>query len=120
MALPRAGSFQDAVLQEMLFRDQNLKYAEVTLFTRLVEQVLGQLVEISTVPDRIQHRKDALHADINVWLRLYEAELYQDRYTPAHQRAERERARHAAQAEAERKTREAAALRKVAGFSDDR
>ena len=119
MALPRAGSFQDAVLQEMIFREQNLKYSEVTLFTRLIQLLLGQLVELTTVPDKIGQRKALLHDDINVWLRLYEAELYQDRYMPAYQRAERERIRQEAHAEAERKVREAQALKKVAGFSED-
>lgn len=120
MDLPRAGSFQDAVLQEMLFREQNLKYSEVTLFTRLIELLLGQLVELTTVPDKITQRKGLLHEDINVWLRLYEAELYQDRYMPAYQRAERERTRREALAEAERKMREQQALKKVERFSDDR
>lgn len=119
MPLPRAGSFQDAVLQEMLFREQNLRYSEVTLFTRLLELVIWQLVELTTAPDKIAKRKALLHEDINVWLRLYEAELYQDRYTPEHQRAERERLRREAQAEAERKVREAQAIKKVASFSDD-
>jgi len=103
----------------MLFRDQNLKYSEVTLFTRLAELLIGQLVELTTVPDRITMRKGLIHEDINIWLRLYEAELYQDRYLPTYQRAERERQRREAQDEAERKMREAAALKKVAGFSDD-
>lgn len=103
----------------MLFREQNLKYSEVTLFSRLIELLLGQLVELTTKPDSINQRKSLLHDDINVWLRLYEAELYQDRYVPAYQRAERERQRRAAQDEAVRKVREASALRRVQGFSDD-
>lgn len=119
MALPRAGSFQDAVLQEMMFREQNLKYAEVTLFTRLIELVLGRLVELTTKPEAINARQELFHEDINVWLRLYEAELYQDRYLPAYQRAERERIRQETLQAAEKKMREQVALKKVAAFSDD-
>lgn len=103
----------------MLFREQNHKYSEVTLFTRLLELLLGQLVELTTVPDKIATRKKLLHEDINVWLKLYEAELYQDRYLPEYQRAEREQARQAEQAEVERKMRESQALRRVERFSDE-
>lgn len=103
----------------MLFREQNLKYAEVTLFTRLVELLLGQLVELTTKEDSITRRKHLLHEDINVWLRLYEAELYQDRYIPSYQREERERLRREEQLETVRKVREAEALKKVAAFSAD-
>lgn len=118
IALPRAGSFQDAVLQEMLFREQNLKYAEVSLTTRLFERMIFLLVEMSTDAEKVVRRKNAIHEDINLWLKLYEAELYQDRYMPEYQRAERERARLNSQRQAEEKVREAEALKRVAAFSE--
>lgn len=116
VALPRAGSFQDAVLQEMLFREQNLKYSEVTLSTRMMEQMLLMLVELTTQPEHIARRKNEIHRDINLWLKTYEAELYQDRYLPEYQRAEREQRRAAAQQEEERKIRDAISAQKVASF----
>jgi hypothetical protein len=120
IALPRAGSFQDAVLQEMLFRDQNLKYAEVSLTTRLFERMIFLLVELTTDSEQIVRRKQAIHDDVNLWLKLYEAELFQDRYMPEYQREERERARLISQRQAEEKIREAEALKKVAAFSEDK
>lgn len=120
VSLPRAGSFQDAVLQEMLFRDQNLKYAEVSLTTRLFERMIFLLVEMNTDAEQVVRRKKAIHEDINLWLKLYEAELYQDRYMPEYQRAERERTRLASLKQAEDKIREAEALKRVATFSEDK
>ena len=118
MKLPRAGSFQDAVLQEMIFRDQNLKYAEMSLTTRLFERMIFLLVEMSTDAEQVVRRKQAIHEDVNLWLKLYEAELYQDRYMPEYQRAERERLRVESQRIAEQKVREAEALKRVARFSE--
>jgi hypothetical protein len=118
--LPKAGSFQDAVLQEMIFREQNLKYAEVSLTTRLFERMIFLLVEMGTDAEQIIRRKKAIHEDINLWLKLYEAELYQDRYMPEYQREERERLRIESQKQAEQKIREAEALKRVASFSEDK
>lgn len=120
MKLPRAGSFQDAVLQEMIFREQNLKYAEMSLTTRLFERMIFLLIDSTTEGQDVVRRKQQVHDDINVWLKLYEAELYQDRYMPEYQREERERARVQEQKEAERKIREAAALQRVAAFSEEK
>jgi len=103
----------------MLFREQNLKNAEASLFTRMVELVLMQLVELTTSDTMIQKRKASMHEEINLWLRIYEAELYQDRYLPSYQRAERERLRHEQLAEMERKMREQQALKKVERFGAD-
>lgn len=118
--LPRAGSFQDAVLQEMIFREQNLKYAEMSLTTRLFERMIFLLIETTTDTQDVVRRKQQVHEDINVWLKLYEAELYQDRYMPEYQREERERLRIQEQQEAERKVRETAALKRVAAFSEEK
>lgn len=120
MKLPRAGSFQDAVLQEMIFREQNLKYAEVSLTTRLFERLLFLVSEMVTDESQVVRRKQGIHEDVNLWLKLYEAELYQDRYMPEYQRAERERQRVTAQQEAEKKVRDAEALKRVAAFSEEK
>lgn len=118
--LPKAGSFQDAVLQEMIFREQNLKYAEVSLTTRLFERMIFLLVEMGTDAEQVVRRKKTIHEDVNLWLKLYEAELYQDRYMPEYQREERERLRIESQKQAEQKIREAEALKRVASFSEDK
>lgn len=104
----------------MIFREQNLKYAEVSLTTRLFERMIFLLVEMGTDAEQIIRRKKAIHEDINLWLKLYEAELYQDRYMPEYQREERERLRIESQKQAEQKIREAEALKRVASFSEDK
>ena len=103
----------------MLTREQNLKYAEVTLFTRLIQQGLELLVELATDADKIKQRKVLLRTDVNVLLKYFEAELYQDRYLPEYQRAEREERRSEAILAAEKKAREAIALKRVAAFSNE-
>lgn len=104
----------------MIFREQNLKYAEMSLTTRLFERMIFLLIDSTTEGQDVVRRKQQVHDDINVWLKLYEAELYQDRYMPEYQREERERARVQEQKEAERKIREAAALQRVAAFSEEK
>jgi hypothetical protein len=78
------------------------------------------LIETTTEAQDVVRRKQQVHEDINVWLKLYEAELYQDRYMPEYQREERERLRIQEQQEAERKVRETAALKRVAAFSEEK
>ena len=119
MALPRAGSFQDAVLQEMVFREQNLKYAEVLLSARYQEQLVALMIEAVTDPESVGARKKRFFESSALWLKLFEAELYQDRYMPSYQRQERERVRTAMRKEAERKVRDAEALKRVASFSEE-
>jgi len=92
----------------------------MSLTTRLFERMIFLLIETTTDTQDVVRRKQQVHEDINVWLKLYEAELYQDRYMPEYQREERERLRIQEQQEAERKVRETAALKRVAAFSEEK
>ena len=104
----------------MIFREQNLKYAEMSLNARLFERLLFLVSEMVTDPEQVVRRKQGIHQDVDLWLKLYEAELYQDRYMPEYQRAERERARVDALKQAEKKVRDSEALKRVAAFSEEK
>jgi hypothetical protein len=116
LRLPSAGSFQDAILQEMLFRDQNLRYAEVSLMVRLFEHVMFYLQELTTDAKNLPKRQTMLSERISGWLQAYEAELYQDRYAPAYQQRDREAKRRAVQEALDQQAREQRALEKVRAF----
>jgi len=119
VALPRAGSFNDAVLQAMLSREQNLRFTEVSLLTRMLERVVGELYELTTKPDVIDVRRKALSDDVGRNLKVYESELYQDRYAASYVREERERTRAEQQAAFAAKEKQAELLEKVRKFGDD-
>jgi len=93
VALPKAGSFQDAVLQEALFREQNLKYTELSLvmrgFHRLIETIMVGPLDRNSLEKAL----NTLEEEFKQYLRVYEIELFQDRYSPSEIRKEKERKR---------------------------
>lgn len=71
----RLGSFKDELLREMDRRQRNCRLAEITLFLKTLLLVTGA---------------DQKHAIlVDEWVEQYEAELYQDVYTPEHEMKER-------------------------------
>lgn len=99
---PRLGSFQDELLRELDERGRNLRYAEMSLFVRVLVLLLNGREHLAVIDE---------------WMDLYAAELYQDVYTPEHaieQRAALQRKRAAERAAAEDKAR---MLKKVEKFS---
>lgn len=117
--LPRAGTFNDAVLQAMLSREQNLRFTEVSLVVRMLGRVIAELYELTTKPEGIDVRRKALSEDIGRNLKIYESELYQDRYAADYVRQEREQTRAEQQAAHEEKVRQAQLIEKVKKFGED-
>jgi hypothetical protein len=105
------------LLQEVDYRERNLRYSEVMLFTTLFEYLLMLTAEL--IPGD-QKRQSAMKAQITSHVEKiidkYEAELYQERYLPEYQRAMREISRREKEAEEEKRRREQAALDRVAEF----
>jgi hypothetical protein len=121
--MPLTGSFQDAVMQEVLFRERNLRFVEVSLVVASIER-LGHLIldgVLGPVASEKEHksRHAPLAEGISMMLEHYEAELYQDRYRPAYQQAQALRERRAKFEDLKRRKREADALKRVEAFSHD-
>lgn len=120
MPLPRRGTFQDVLLQEVDFRERNLRLAEVTLFVCLLEDMLLLMIEgLNIDPKYIPEAKLKASKRIGKLISKYEAELYQDRYLPEYQRAEREISRRERQEAENKKARDEAVKARVASFDDD-
>ena len=110
-------------MQEVLFRQRNLRHVEMTVHVSLLERIGHLLLDAVYGPaqDKAAHaaRHEPLRADVDRLLKLYEAEVFEDRYLPAYQQAEAEEERRAKLAAIERERREAEARKKVAAFSED-
>ena len=110
-------------MQEVLFRQRNLRHVEMTVVVSLISQ-LGHIMldaVYGPAPDseKYKARHAPLHADVDKLLKLYEAEVFEDRYLPAYQQAEAEEERKMKLDAMERERREAIARKKVAGFSEE-
>jgi len=121
--LPPAGSFKEAVMRETLSREQNLQMSEVTLMVKLQQRQMVLLSELicmfgETPEVKFRERIHKIDAWIEDLLKVYEAELYQDRYTPAYDRSRRQEQREAEKQALDRVDSEARAAEKVARFSD--
>lgn len=120
VALPRRGTFQDVLLQEVDYRERNLRFAEISMFTLLFEHVIMLGIEHLTADGkRIGEIKRSVGDEIAKMLARYEAELYQDRYLPEYQRVMRELSRREKEEAEEKRRRDQAALDRVAAFSED-
>lgn len=93
--LPKAGSFQDAVLQEALFREQNLRFTEMSLIVSLVQRLINAIAVGPLKSEALSGCFENTATDSKELLRLYEIELYQDRYSVVEARKEKERKREA-------------------------
>lgn len=108
-------------MQEVLFRERNLRHFEVALFTSLFERLNHALIDIAAGPAQSKEAYAARHAplrqDIDRLLKRYEAELFEDRYLLAYQRAEAEEERRLRLEALQKAEREAESLKRVASFS---
>lgn len=93
---------------------------QVKLQELMLATVYDLMLQIPGVDSKeVLRRKKAMFDEVDLTMKQYEAELYQDRYAPSYQREERERQRELEQKQAEYTAREAIARKKVAAFSDD-
>jgi hypothetical protein len=118
--LPRRGTFQDVLLQEVDYRERNLRFAEVSIFAAMRQNMLLLTADmLHTDGKKIVEIKKKIFADTTKILDSYEAEIFQDRYLPEYQRHMRELSRREkAEAEAKRQ-RDLEALGRVAALSED-
>ena len=109
-------------MQEVLFRQRNLQHVEMTVTVSLMERLGHILLDAVYGPAKDEAMYKARHAplraDVDRLLKLYEAEVFEERYLPAYQQAEAEEERKAKLGAIEREQREAAARKKVAAFSE--
>ena len=97
--------------------------SEVTLMAKLQQRQMVLLTELicmfgDTPEVKFRERLGKIDAWIEDLLKIYEAELYQDRYTPAYDRSRRQEQREAEKQALDRVDSEARAAEKVARFSD--
>lgn len=120
MPLPRRGTFQDVLLQEVDYRERNLRFAEVSIFAAMMQNLLLLTADmLHTDGKKIVEIKKRIFSDTTKILDSYEAEIFQDRYLPEYQRHMRELSRREkAEAEAKRQ-RDLEALGRVAALSED-
>lgn len=119
--LPPPGSFRDAVMQETLYRERNLRYSEVVVFAVLLERIGHMLLDLrgpAETEEAYRARHAPLHQTMDEMLKFYEAELFEDRYLPSYRQAEAEAERKKRQEalEAARRDRQTAA--RVASFTE--
>lgn len=121
MPFPPAGSFQDAVLREVLFRERNRQYAVSATVISAIEALGHVLLDGLAPPAKDEAQYRALHepfakrfADLR---RLLEEEVYEERYMPEFIRAEERRERARRDAALAREAAEKAARARVADFS---
>jgi tRNA uridine 5-carbamoylmethylation protein Kti12 len=120
VSLPRRGTFQDVLLQEVDYRERNLRLAEMSIFVAMFQQLLSLTAElIPTSDDRLKKLKAAIVEDSGRLLSRYEAELYQDRYLPEYQRLMREVSRREKAEAEEKRRREQEAFERVAALGGD-
>jgi pantothenate kinase-related protein Tda10 len=105
-------------MQEVDYRERNLRFAEVSLFASLIENLLMLTVELipNEAPRVLSIKKD-IRSRIDKSMSQYEAELYQDRYLPEYQGQMRELSRREKEAEEAKRKRDQEALDRVASFS---
>lgn len=91
VALPRRGSLQAKLLQELDFRERNLRLQEVrTLFMFLEELVFITSHILPYSPQQLQSYQEQTLKRFRRVVDAYEPELFQDRYLPEYARAEQE------------------------------
>ncbi len=107
-------------MQEVLFRDRNLRYAETLFHATQQQQILLLLLElIGLDPSELDARRKNLQAIFKESIRTYGAELYGDRYLPGAEAAEAERARVARLKALDDKRREELRIARVAKWSEE-
>lgn len=119
MPFPPAGSFQDAVLREVLFRERNRQYAVSAAMVSSVEAIGHVLLDwLPPVPPKDEAAYRARHAPLTERfakiLAFLEGEIFEERYMDGYVREEAKKARAAREAALERQAREAAARARIA------
>jgi uncharacterized protein (UPF0147 family) len=111
------------ILQELDFRERNLRYVEFSMMVTLAEKGLMILEDMASTYEKdskvVVERKNKLHEAVQELLALYGAELHQDNYVPAIQAAQKTRLRRKKEEQAERARRQASALARVEKFGED-
>lgn len=108
------------MLQEVDYRERNLRFAEVSIFAAMMQNLLLLTADLlNTDGKRVVEIKKKIFADTEKILNTYEAEIFQDRYMPEYQRHMRELSRREKAEEEARRQRELAALGRVAALSED-
>lgn len=111
------GSFEDYLLQEIIFREKSLDLLKQTININLAERlliVLEELLNTTNIKDRVASHKEALQMMLN----LYEAELFQESYLPIYQKRLAETLRKKRMDIELSKQKEAEALKKVENMED--
>lgn len=110
--VPRRGSLQAKLLQELDFRERNLRSLEFHTLLFFLEEIFKVLTVMlpMTIEDRLAHQQEGLER-MHKLLSVYEPELYQERYLPEFEREQqeisrREKAERIRQKEAEQKRHE--------------
>ena len=109
------------LLQEVDYRERNLRLAEMSIFTFAFERLLlltADLIPYSD-PKTNQEVKKDIHKELSTLLGKYEAELYQEKYLPEYQRAQRELSRREKEKAEAALRREKKAMALVEGFAED-
>lgn len=107
-------------MKEVDYRERNLRFAEMSIFVSMVEQLLLLTAElIPAADDKIIKLKSSLSETTGRMLNRYEAELYQDRYLPEYERLMREISRREKAEAEEKRRREQAAFERVAALAGD-
>jgi hypothetical protein len=108
------------MLQEVDYRERNLRFAEISIFALIAEHlIMLSADQLPTAPENRVKIKRSLHDEIGKMLGKYEAELYQDRYLPEYQRTMREISRREKEEAEDKRRRDQAALDRVATFASE-
>ena len=77
-------------MQEVDYRERNLRLSEMAIFVYSMQRILGTLVEVSNLPAAAKTKSlDFFQKEAEKVLGHYEAELFQERYLPEYQRNQR-------------------------------
>lgn len=108
------------LLQEVDYRERNLRFSEMSLFAKMLERLL-MLVAATLPGDKksLEALQSSVAADVTKMMGSYEAELYQDRYLPEYQAHARELSRREKAAEEAKRRRDQEALARVAALGED-
>lgn len=106
-------------MQEVLFRDRNLRYAEMLFTATQQQQIIMLLLELQGLStETLRERKQRFQKVFEDSIRMYGAELYGDRYLPGAAQAEAERVRLEKLKQLDATRRDAERLKRVARWSE--
>lgn len=123
MPFPPTGSFQDAVLREVLFRERNRQYAVSAAVVAAIESIGHVLLDWLPPPPKDEAGYRARHAPLKErferLLTLLEGEIFEERYMDSFVREEARKARAKREEELARKAREEAARARIATWHQE-